>query len=543
MKAILSTLKLTLLLVVASSCEKYIDNPQRGTQTLDTYFQTSDECRNFVNGLYKRLLTHDDWWQLQSSRLANEMATDDAWMGNTEQSSSDYNWAAFYAITPTSMGVLGNVYPKRFENISNCNYAITRIVDAPLGATEVAELVAEAKFCRAYNYLELVCNFGGVPLVLEPISTGEMTLTRAGRDEVYEQIFKDLKEAAAALSYQTAAQVQGKATKGACQALLARAYLFSGDYENAYIYADSVIGSSIYQLSSNFLDIWSAYPDKHNGEEAIFELQSSDDGEHEVGCQLSTLAGGRGEKSSEFPSKDASDVMDGWGWCMPTSDLENCYLSEGDSVRRKSTIAKYMEPVYGDEANNPTYYFNPLANKSQRVVRKFYIPVEIRRTLVNKRMNAPLNIPLLRLAEMYLTRAEAGWYINKSANDIAADINIVRDRAKLNPKNGLTGFDLLYAIWKERRMELAFEGLRLYDIRRQIDPATSKTVIEGLMGPNGSFVKYNTQTSTDAAELGNLVERQDKGILFDPAKHLLWPIPQSEIDRSMKVVTQNPSYN
>jgi hypothetical protein len=542
MKAILSTTTLALLLAVASSCEKYIDNPQRGTQTLDTYFQTGDECRTFVNGLYKRLLTHDDWWQLQSSRLANEMATDDAWMGNTEQSSG-YTWAAFYTITPTSMDVLGNLYPKRFENISNCNYAITKIADAPIAEAEAAALVAEAKFCRAYNYLELVCNFGGVPLILEPISTGEMTLTRASREAVYAQIFTDLREAATALTYQPPAQAQGKATKGACHALLARAYLFSSDYENAYLYADSVIRSNTYQLCPNFLDVWSAYADKHNGVESIFEQQSSDNSEYEVGCQLSTLAGGRGEKASEFPSKDAADVMDGWGWCMPTSDLENCYLSEGDSVRRKSTIAKYMEPVYGDEVNNPTYYFNPLANKSQRVVRKYYIPVEIRRTLNSKRLNAPLNIPLLRLAEMYLTRAEAGWYINKSSGEIANDINIVRDRAKLNPKDGLTGFDLLYAVWKERRMELAFEGLRLYDIRRQIDPATQKTVIEGLMGPNGSFVKYNTQTSTDAAELSNLVERQDKGILFDPAKHLLWPIPQSEIDRSMGTVTQNPRYN
>jgi hypothetical protein len=445
------------------------------------------------------------------------------------------------------MDVLGSLYPRRFENISNCNYAITKIAESPLDAAEVAGLVAEAKFCRAYNYLELVCNFGGVPLVLAPISTGEMTLERASKDEVYEQIFTDLKEAAAVLSYQTAAQAQGKATKGACHALLARAYLFrgnseKGDYQNAYTYADSVINSHIYELTLNFLDIWSAYVEKHNGVESIFELQTSAVSEYNVGLELSTLSGGRGEKASEFPSKDAADVMDGWGWCMPTSHLENAYLSEGDSVRRKCTIAKRGEPVYGDEVNNPAYYFNPLANKSQRVIRKYYIPVEIRRTLTDKRMHAPLNVPLLRLAEMYLTHAEAGWYINKPAGEIANDINIIRERARLNPKNGLTGFDLLYAIWKERRLELAFEGVRLYDIRRQIDPATNKTVIEGLMGPNGSFVRYNTVESNDAAELGNLVEPQNKGALFDPAKHLLWPIPQGEIDRSMGTVKQNPNY-
>ncbi|MDR0566824.1 MAG: RagB/SusD family nutrient uptake outer membrane protein [Prevotellaceae bacterium] len=547
MKAIRSALMLTLLLSAAFSCEKYVDNPLRGVQTLDSYFQTGEECQSFVTDLYQRLLIHDGWWPLQASFIANEMATDDAWMGNTQQASG-YTEMAFYTITPTNVQVFGTLYPARFENISNCNHAITGIPKAPLGAAEISSLVAQAKFCRAYNYLELVCSFGGVPLVLAPISTSEMTLERAGKDEVYEQIFADLKAAAAALEYQTAAQAQGKTSKAACQALLARAYLFrgnaeKGDYENAYRYADSVIRCGIYSLTPNFFDIWSAYEDKHNGPGSIFELQTASVNGYSVGMELSTLTGGRGEKASGFPSGSADDVMDGWGWCVPTSDLENCFLSEGDSIRRKSTIAKYDEPVYRDEELNPRYYFDPSINKSQRVIRKYYIPIDVRRKLIDKRGDAPLNIPLLRLAEMYLTRAEAGWYANKPAAEIAADVNIVRERAKLNPKNGLTGFDLLYAIWKERRMELAFEGLRLYDIRRQVDPATQKTVIEGLMGPNGSFVKYNTQTSTDAAELGNLVERQDKGALFEAPKNLLWPIPQSEIDRSMGTVKQNPGYN
>jgi hypothetical protein len=120
---------------------------------------------------------------------------------------------------------------------------------------------------------------------------------------------------------------------------------------------------------------------------------------------------------------------------------------------------------------------------------------------------------------------------------------MVRDRVFLAPKTNLSGNDLLYAIWKERRMELAFEGIRLYDIRREIDPATNRSVIESLFGPDGSFVKYNTQTSTDEFELTNTLERQDKGTMFEAGKHLLWPVPQAEIDRSMGVVQQNPGYN
>jgi hypothetical protein len=113
----------------------------------------------------------------------------------------------------------------------------------------------------------------------------------------------------------------------------------------------------------------------------------------------------------------------------------------------------------------------------------------------------------------------------------------------LEPKKGrVSGTQILYAIWKERRMELAFEGLRLFDIRRQIDPATNQPVIAGLFGPNGSFVRYNTEISTDKFETTNLKELQNKGSNFDVNKHMVWPIPQSEIDRSFGVVTQNPNY-
>jgi hypothetical protein len=105
----------------------------------------------------------------------------------------------------------------------------------------------------------------------------------------------------------------------------------------------------------------------------------------------------------------------------------------------------------------------------------------------------------------------------------------------------LSGWDLINAVRKERRMEMAFEGDRLYDLRRWKDQS-GKPVIEDVFGPNGSFVKYNTQTSTDYYETNNTIEEQDKGIHFDPAVHLLWPIPNSEIVASGGVITQNPGY-
>jgi hypothetical protein len=85
--------------------------------------------------------------------------------------------------------------------------------------------------------------------------------------------------------------------------------------------------------------------------------------------------------------------------------------------------------------------------------------------------------------------------------------------------------------------------MRLYDIRRQIDPVTNQPMIATILGPNGTFVKYNTGPDADAWEVSETKEPQNKGANFDIAKgHLLWPIPQDEITRSGDVLTQNPGY-
>lgn len=536
-KIILGMIVLSLSLF---SCEDFIEHDERGTQNLDNYFMTDSECREFVNDLYKRAFMHYDWDKIVAARLANETATDDAWMGNTSQSAADFEPAAQYLITPNRMGYLTYLYKMRYENIMGCNIAINSIPESPIADSQKEQYIGEALFLRAYNYLDLVANFGDVPLILNVLSSNEMNKERAGKEKVYRQIEQDLKAALWKVKTSYGDSDKGRASKWACTALLARVYLYQSKWEEAYHYADTTIVNSGHRLEPNFIDVWNV--NNPNGIESIIESQTGTDSDKQLGNQLCTFTGARGEKKENFPSNSTADVMDGWGWCTPTSDLENCYLSEGDEIRRRSTITKSGEAAYGDEELNPTHIFDLAQNKSGRIIRKYYLPIATRRVLVDKRMNAPLNTPIIRLAEMYLTRAEAAYHLNKLAEAVE-DIDIIRARVKLAPKKGtLSGTDILYAIWKERRMELAFEGLRLFDIRRQIDPQTNKPVIGSLFGANGSFVLYNTTQSADEYETTNKKELQDKGIHFDLNKHLLWPIPQSEIDRSSGKITQNPNY-
>lgn len=526
---------LTSILSFSSCNDDFITIDARGDQDLDYYFTTEDECVNFVNGAYAGFGTIEDWWQ-QWLRLANEMSTDDAWMGNITQDHSLSYPLAHYTVTASNApSCVYTFYQYKYSDIASCNIAIQSIPDSPISNNDLKDrLVGEAKFLRAYNYWELVQNFGEVVLITKPEGTSGLNKSRSSVEDIYAQIIKDLKEAAIVLPENYSGADLGRATKGACQALLARTYLFMKDYQNAYTYADSVITSGTYELEPNFVDVWSVY--NHNGVESIFEWQSNSDQSHAVGSRFATIMQARGQVWD-----DPDNSMDGWGWCVPTSNLEKAYLSENDTIRRLSTICRLGEPVYGDETDNPAYNFSTAQNKSNRVWRKFYVPIQMRRELAKEDQHVPLPYIFIRLGEMYLTRAEAAYFLNNPSQALS-DINTIRDRVDLPAKENLSGNNLLYAIWKERRLELANEGMRLYDLRRQIDPVANKPRIAVIMGQEGTFVKYNTEESTDAWEIGHPEERQDKGIMFEEDKHELWPIPQAEIDRSNGAIDQNEGY-
>jgi hypothetical protein len=150
------------------------------------------------------------------------------------------------------------------------------------------------------------------------------------------------------------------------------------------------------------------------------------------------------------------------------------------------------------------------------------------------------NDKILRFADVLLIHAEACAMQNKTGEALSS-LKKIRDRVSLPTDMTLSGWNLTNAVRKERRLELAFEGDRLYDLRRWKDQS-GKPVIDSIFGPNGSFVKYNTQVSTDPFETKNTKEPQNKGYYFDPAVHHLWPIPMRELIYSNGVVTQNPGY-
>ncbi|MFS4481549.1 RagB/SusD family nutrient uptake outer membrane protein [Hyunsoonleella sp. 2307UL5-6] len=515
----------TALLSVSCDQDQILDQPIQGRQQLDDFFSSADNSEFFVNGIYQ-LVNGTNWNQVNFQRQINEMASDDNWAGNTRQPRPDITGIAQYNVFPGST-YFNLFWENHYIGITRANISLDRIPNIDFDETQKNQLLAEAKFLRAFFYFDLVRNFGGVPIVesyneiLEPTINDKERATVA---EVYEFVEKDLIDAIAALPLKSeqSAEQGGRATKGAAQSLLAKVYLFEEKWAEAQAMAKTVMDSGEYALETDFADIYRV--GNLNGIETIFEVQYINNQTFNgVGGQFAITNGSRGDR--------------GWGWASPTSDLENAFLSEGDEIRLRSTIIKHGESVFGDPAVT-SFDGRPTENKSGRTNRKYYIPTA-ERPEPYQRGQLPLHYIHLRLADVILIHAEAA-YFNGDETSAKNSLELIRDRVELDTNMSLSGAALRDAIWKERRLELALEQHRLYDIRRQKINGVPRIAL--ILGPNGSFVKYNTEESTDPFETTNLLEPQNSGTLFDANIHMLWPVPPEEIQLSRGKIIQNPGY-
>jgi starch-binding outer membrane protein, SusD/RagB family len=510
------------LLMIAGGCNDFLDQVRYTSEVEQSqYYNTVEECNTSTQVSY-RYIDYSTWWETLNWRfLSGEASSDNGWLGNTEGATAEYLVVGHYNIDP------GNVRNEAhwimlYKSIGRFNSVIEGITGASIDENSKKLFIAELKFLRAWCYFDLVRNWGGVPIVLK-IHPPDVHLPRSTAREVYDLIISDLNECAAILPKKSEYPAADKfrASKGAALTLLAKTYLYAEEWQNAETAARQVIDMGDYNLEPSFGTLWGY--NYRNGQESIFEIQNASSASPDL-------------PYNDFQKMIQSSPDGGWRWYSISSHLEKAYKSEGDSIRLQWTINRHGLPVAGDPAK-PSYNAGTRTQtKSGRYSRKHYVPVAQRPA--NGRV--ALNNKILRFADVLLMHAEACAMQNK-AGDALVSLKRVRDRVSLTTDMSLTGWNLINAVRKDRRLELAFEGDRLYDLRRWKDES-GQPVINSVFGQNGSFVKYNTEISTDSWELGNPRESQNKGINFDPSKHLLWPIPTSQIIASEGAVKQNPNY-
>lgn len=313
---------------------------------------------------------------------------------------------------------VSEIWADFFDTVNRANNVIAAAPDLEeqVGADQVEEWMAQAYFVRALSYFNLVRFFGGVPLMLEPTWSvvEDFQPSRATEAQVYAQIEADLAEAIAGLPATGSAYT---ATVPAAQMLLAKAHLEQGavaDCALAGPLLDDVIGAG-YSLLPNYDDVFAV----ENNDELIFALEYTVNDNNALAFWF----------FSDYP-----DFGGRWGFA-PSADLLGAY----EGVERADASVK-QDPwgqVFG-------YKFRRIAAGDD-------------------------DVPVLRLADAYLLRAEANLCQSAADAVVVGDINQVRDRAEvplLDPLAVYTDAELVQAILHERLVELAMEGHRFFDLRR-----------------------------------------------------------------------------
>lgn len=514
MTRIVKNIVLTAVLAVTSvftSCDDFLDESVKGYQVLNNYFAIEEECKKSLWACYYSL-SPDDWWENDFFYLVGDICSDDAFKGNSiKGDQADFGNLANFRIYPQNEW-LEIKWRYMFEMVYRCNLVIENVPKAPVSDNLKSSLVAEAKFLRAFAYFELVKNFGDVPLITEVITANDSKVARTEVAKVWEQIEKDFDEASKVLPEKSTLKAEdaGRATRGAALAFLAKAQVYQKKWFDAQATAQLVIESNEYNLNDPFNKVWNIH--NPNGQGSIFEIQNSYNELYNVGNALPAVTGSRADG--------------GWGFCTPSSHLDK--FMEGDP-RREWTIINQGDNV---DADHTSFDTDIKSNESGRTNRKYYLSKADRAESEQHKKSA-LNHILMRYADLLLLHAEAAYHNNDEAS-AKKSLNAVRNRVGLAAKTS-TGTDLLQDIYNERRMELAMEGHRYYDLKRR----------NGIKQPSAPYIKevmeeftdYNMNKSTDPYDAGN-----DKGVLFDAKVHILFPIPSKEIDLSEGALTQNYGY-
>jgi starch-binding outer membrane protein, SusD/RagB family len=486
-----------------SQCKKSLltVDPTIPIVTVDNYFKNELEAVAGVNATYTPMsaIYNGAAWHL------GDIMSDDTDLGGGG-GGDGLETAELDNFSVTSFNpIINTLWAQSYYGILRANLVLKRVPEVAVMTESIRKRsIGEGHFLRAFYYYHLVRIFGDVPLYTNVITAEQATtIARSPRQQVYTQIIADLKMAETMLPNTYGAADKGRATAGAAKGLLAAVYLTLGDKANAAAKAKEIIDNK----AQYGYDLWTDYGDNfklenENGKESLFEVQY-----RSGGGQWSDF--GAGHKLNTFFAPRAQDIVQssGYGWNVPTRNLADTYERTGAAY---STITDKRRPasmwVPGDVFGSYTQPAQLVGSPFGLNVRKYFVPIS--NTLGdNGGWTCALNVPIMRYAEVLLIYAEAaGPALGKPFADL------VRARAGLTPlPGGLSDAQWLEAIYKERRLEFAFEMHRWYDLLRHPDANYFITVMR-------AAGKTNIQS-----------------------KHRYMPIPQGERDKNPNL-TQNEGY-
>lgn len=457
------------VLSVQTGCKKnFLDQTPVNQVTADIAFADAAGAEKAMQGVYDGMYNDFHIWDLMTN---GDVTSDNAYAGGDNQANIQID---MFTVNPTN-GNITRDWQGLYSDIKNANQIIENIPnieDATLDAgNRRNQLLGEARGIRAYANFNIVRHFGAAPLVLKtPANLAEMQPFKSSVEEIYAQIIIDLEFALA--NVRTTAPHKGIFTTGVANALLAKVYasMPTPNWTKVNQYCDATIAGG-YTLFPNFNGLFDQ--ENENNSESIWEMQYD---------------GYSGLHGNWMPG-----IISGSGWKRfntPTNDLVKAYDDEGDVIRKNASITfknvstEGWTDIYWSKSNYP---------------------------FINKyRADDKSNSYTIRLADILLLKAEAlnelsatGW----SASKVLVDQ--IRNRVNLGGTPANDQASMRLAIEKERRLELAFEGHRWFDLVRT---NRAVAVMNAQKDGSGNLLNYNVTTAD-----------------------LLFPIPQTEIDRNPNV--------
>lgn len=504
-----------LLCIGLSSCNDVIDLYPQSNLNTSTFYSTTAEVKAGLIGCYNGLQAPMVYeWQV------TELRTDNAKMGQTGSKSTpnrDLSDVDMFFPATIHQGIY-SYWLATYNNIRNTNIVLERLgvvydpsvgtitlkdIKIPISDVDRKQFAGEAMFIRAYHYFNLVRLFGGVFLTHKPLGADESkTVGRSSVVDIYKIIEADLKTATGYLSATKYSAITGdnigRANAWAAKGLLAKVYLTLNRKAEAIPLLQDVISNSGFSLLPNYPDVFSI--NNEMNAEILFTVRYK--------------AGGFGLGSpfgNEFAATSSGTAIingDGGGNDFPTIEIDSAYAKT--DKRRDVSIA----------------YFGT-GSSAKAYMKKYLSPVVLTG-------DGESDWPILRFSDVLLMMAEAKGYTPESI----ALINQTRVRAGLAVLPATVNTVALFekALSQERRLELAFENQRFFDITRFNKTMTTITA-EQVIKDHFAY-EYAKHYAKYPAPALTLLQLQANVT----ADRLLLPIPQHELDTNPGKIEQNPSY-
>lgn len=503
-KWIYALLPALLMIAGSTGCSKFLDRKPLGVATEDDIVQGGVEGKVFA--LYGEL-RRDGISGFASLGFKN-IRSDDALKGSTT-GDAGFITPVFdnFQYDPTQ-GQATSYWDDRYFFITLCNDVIHTVDSAKLTDQASIQNKAEAMFMRGMIYFDLVRDFGEVPKIdFKVQNIADVNIEKSNVAAIYQLIDADLDFASANLPPEWPERFIGRATKGAADGLKAKTLLYRKNWAGALAKAEEVINSNKYELITPYYRLFKE--EGENSKESLFEIQMyvNTSGSVNLGNNHNQVQGVRGSGEWDL----------GWGFNVPAQPLVDAY--ENGDPRKDATVLYSGQSDGGSSTGGYNRTLPPSPPLAQPYWNKKVYTDPARRAKITIFTNDPqfsrwLNIGILRYADVLLMAAEAANELGGPANVTKAldYVERVRFRARqgstsILPKIELTDqAQLREAIQKERRVELAMEGERFYDLVRWDKALT-------VLGPSG----YT-------------------------ARNRYYPIPQSAIDKSNGKLKQNPDY-